>query len=136
MDNYAKDRVISVAQSALVERGITNLSLAPYLWTLFKHLPMLIYTQHDYENRTVNAGLQLLFSDYLKSLVVLAFSANLHYVLPYKPIRPRRTNSKEVSTDWQWFYLLNVAIQTAEALVSRSPFPEEFISMYKDIAPG
>lgn len=131
-----KDRVISVAQSALVQRGITNLSQTPYLWTLFKHLPMLIYTQYDYENRTVNAGLQLLFSDYLKSLIVLAFSANLHYVLPYKLNLFIQPNLKEACCDWQWFYLLSIAIQTAEALISRTPFPADFIALHKDVAPG
>lgn len=95
MDTYLKDRIISVSQNSLMQRGIANLGLTPWLWTLFKHLPMLISAQYDYENRTVSAGLQLLFSDYLKSLVVLAFAAKMHYILPYKQTQPNSTKANE-----------------------------------------
>lgn len=93
---YLKDRIISVSQNSLMQRGVTNLNLTPWLWTLFKHLPMLISTQYDYENRTVVEGLQLLFSDYLKSLVMLAFSVKLHHVLPYKQTQPIVITAKEI----------------------------------------
>lgn len=94
-DAYLKDRIISVAQNSLMQRGITNLNQTPWLWTLFKHLPTLISTQYDYENRTVVGGLQLLFSDYLKSLVMLAFSVNMHHILPSKQPAPIVTKTED-----------------------------------------
>lgn len=96
MTTYLKDRVISVAQNSLMQRGITNLNFTPWLWTLFKHLPMLIMAQYNHENQTIMTGQQLLYSDYLKSLVLLAFSVKLHHVLPYKEtqsIVPKKNES-------------------------------------------
>lgn len=98
MDAYLKDRIISVSQNALIEYGIANLSLTPWLWTLFKNLPLLISAQYDYENRTVSAGLQLLFSDYLKSLVILAFAAKMHHVLPFKQLPPNSSQADKEGT--------------------------------------
>ncbi|XP_065224595.1 probable E3 ubiquitin-protein ligase HERC1 isoform X2 [Planococcus citri] len=133
MNTYLKDRVISVAQNSLLQRGITNLNFTPWLWTLFKHLPNLITAQYNYENQTIMTGQQLLFSDYLKSLILLAFSVKLHHVLPYKETNSIIPKKNDSDLEWQWFHLLSVAIRTAEAFVNRTEFPAEFMALHSDI---
>ncbi|KAL0271708.1 UNVERIFIED_CONTAM: hypothetical protein PYX00_008714 [Menopon gallinae] len=115
---YSKNRVLGATRCALMKQGIIGLHNAPCFRTLLQLLPTILLQQYNYEKSLLATGDQLMHSNVLKCLI------NLVLVLKLDGILCSSTNG----TDWEW--LRNVALigDTAEALLRRSAFPDEFIS--------
>ncbi|KAG8252878.1 putative E3 ubiquitin-protein ligase herc1 [Homalodisca vitripennis] len=122
-----KDRVLAACRGALLARGVSGLQSVPCLRSLLSALPALVLELWRSERPAVVSGDRLTYSDHLKCLVSLVLALRLDHVLCYRQAPPNTAESHALEPDWTWLHVLSVAAQTAKALVSRTPLPQQFL---------
>ncbi|KAK7862054.1 hypothetical protein R5R35_011478 [Gryllus longicercus] len=128
VQKLALERVLAASRGALLRQGVSGLQAAPCLRALLLSFPALLREQYQYEKPLVVSGEQLLHSDHLKCLAALALALQLDHVLCLQLSPPNCTQYGTVAPEWQWLHVFGVGVRTAEALVNRTPLPEEFCS--------
>ncbi|XP_075226553.1 putative E3 ubiquitin-protein ligase HERC1 isoform X4 [Lycorma delicatula] len=127
VDTARSGHMFATSRNTLLRRGIFALHGAPCLRTLLKSLPTLLSAQYRSEISAVETGDQLTHSDHLKCLVALALALKLDTALCYQLAPPNVAEASAVVNDWSWLLSISIAASTAESLVSRKPFPKEFL---------
>ncbi|ODM97024.1 putative E3 ubiquitin-protein ligase HERC1 [Orchesella cincta] len=125
--------VFAACKASLQEQGLRSLHLMPTFKALLTYLPSLMSEQYDYEKSLVDNGDQLMYSRYLQCLAALAFNLGLDRIFADLSNTPlSNSDCKSMKTaDWQWLQNLGMTLRTAEALVSRTALPSDFVLKFK-----
>lgn len=120
LNEYEKNKSFVTARSALIKKGLTGLNGAPLFRALILALPKLLSEQYNHEMLSVQTGLQLMHSSYLKSLAALALLLELDKVICY-PVKPfnNKADSK-ITPDFQWLHTYSMAVKMSDGLIKRT----------------
>ncbi|KAF5282986.1 hypothetical protein FQA39_LY04857 [Lamprigera yunnana] len=127
----SKNQALTTATSALLRKGIGGLKIAPFFKTLILCLPNILHEQYNYEKVSVQNGIHLMNSVYLKSLTSLSLLIELDKVLCYevKPYNCKATS--DVVSKYQWLYTFSLTTQIAESLIKRTELPTRILNLDK-----
>ncbi|CAL8069477.1 unnamed protein product [Orchesella dallaii] len=120
--------VFAACKASLQEQGLRSLHLMPTFKALLTYLPSLMNEQYEYEKTLVDNGDQLMYSRYLQCLAALAFNLGLDRI--FADLSNTTLNNSDCQ-QWQWLQNLGMTLRTAEALVSRTTLPSDFVLKFK-----
>ncbi|KAL3277276.1 hypothetical protein HHI36_012626 [Cryptolaemus montrouzieri] len=130
---------LSTARCALMKHGIKSLKNADFFKELVLLLPNIILQQYNSEKMSVQIGVQLMHSAYLKSLASLALLLEIDGVLCY-PLLPFNNKNDQVVPEYHWLYTFSVGALMAECLIKRTELPQQIIKqtqiLDKEIKPS
>ncbi|XP_073979432.1 probable E3 ubiquitin-protein ligase HERC1 isoform X3 [Rhodnius prolixus] len=127
--------ILAVCRHNLLRRGVIGLSSSlSNLIAFLNALPHLLRSQHLYETPDVSSGQQLMYSAHLKCLLGLVLSLGLDNVLCKQASPPNTDLPPVLVAEWSWLLNVSMAAKSADSLVSRTPFPLDFIAQKPEIA--
>lgn len=129
LNDYEKNKAFITARSALIKKGLRGLNSAPLFRSLILALPKLLIEQYNHEALSVQTGLQLMHSSYLKSLTALALLLELDKVICY-PIRAFNNKvESEIISDFQWLHTYSMAVKMSDGLIKRTDVTVNAVEM-------
>lgn len=133
LNDYIENSALITARCALIKKGINGLRTAPFFKALIMLLPKIIQEQYHSEKLSVQIGVQLMHSVYLKSLASLALLLELDNVICY-PIRAFNDKlDEEIVADFQWLETFSSGARLADSLIKRTNLPRSY-SSHENIA--
>lgn len=124
-ENLVEKSALTSGRCALMRKGIKGLKTAPFFKILISNLPKLLLQQYNEEKLSVQTGVQLTHSIYLKSLSSLALLLELDKIVCYKMAAFNDKNDKAVVAEWQWLHTFSLGAQIADSLIKRTNLSDE-----------
>ncbi|KAK9884642.1 hypothetical protein WA026_007479 [Henosepilachna vigintioctopunctata] len=119
LDHLKNTCALSTARCALLKRGIKGFKNADLFKELILFLPKIILEQYNSEKMSVQIGVQLMHSSYLKSLTSLALLLEIDSVLCY-PLSPFNNKNENIVPEYHWLYTFSLGSLMAESLIKRT----------------
>lgn len=132
--NKVESVIFAACKQSLQQQGLKSLSLMPTFKALLTYLPALMQEQFEYERMLVDNGEQLMFSRYLQCLAALGYNLGLDRIFQEivgEGATTENHNHYNIHNQWQWLQNYGMTLRTADALVSRSPLPHDFVMKFK-----